>query len=1272
MSKRATILAGLACLLTTPAWADNRPNILLILVDDMGFSDIGCYGGEIPTPNIDALAAGGVRFTQFYNTARCSTTRASLLTGLYPHQAGMGYLDGLRKPESKGTHGRLHERCVTLAEVLGDAGYHTSIVGKWHLGQQNGTPPWERGFQRTASTQYGELYFPVERGKEASKYVYLDGRKVPADSPEVGAGAWYSTFLFTDWALKFVDDAKSQNKPFFLYFAHGAPHFPLKAPPEVIAKYRGRYKAGWDRLRETRHQRQIELGIVDPKWPLSPRPEAVPAWDSLSAEDQDRFDQIMAVYAAMLDCIDQSVGRMVQGLQQRGMLDNTLILFLSDNGGNAESGPRGITEGEPLGGPDSNVFLGMCWATLSNTPFRRYKHFTHEGGISTPLIAHWPAGIPAGRNGCLEGQPGHLIDIMATAVDLTGAAYPAQRGGQAILPMEGTSLAPALKGQPLQRGKPIFWEHEGNRGVRSGPWKLVMKFLGPWELYNIDTDRTEQQELAAEHPDKVRELADQWEAWAAASFVDPWEGLPRTDWGHEIEPVADPPQVQGRGFTVHATVESAKPQGVVLAHGGTAFGYSLYFADGKPAFAYRNQQALTTLTGESPVSGRVTLQATVDEKTISLAMNGQVVASQASPGLLQQQPAIGLYIGVDGVHPVGDYPVPNAFQGQVLDHKVAVLRPKVTMRTTWGERVTAENVWQEYPRPGLRRGNWMNLNGDWDYAVTAQNADEVPRDWQGKILVPFAIEAPLSGVEKRLTPEDALWYRRTLTVQKQDGKRYLLNFEAVDYQATVWINGVAVGRHTGGNLPFSFDITDALASGENTLVVRVTDATDTPGSYQLHGKQVREPQGIWYTPVTGIWQTVWLEEVPALHLTGLKIVTRMDGSVSVQYEASRPLKGIPAKLTLSLNGRERAAVAGPEAGAAGVPSGQVAFAVPDRELWSPDSPTLYDLEITVGDDVVNSYLGFRETGIQRDGQGHLRFTLNGQPLFHWGTLDQGWWPDGLLTPPSDEAMRSDIEFLKAAGFNTIRKHIKVEPRRYYYHCDRLGMMMWQDQVSSGVGSRRGGEESSAVWTRLKPDPVDAVWPDAAHQQFMAEWKTTIDTLHNHPCIVQWVPFNEAWGQHRSLDVGRWTMAYDSTRQVNIASGGNWFPVGQVVDHHQYPHPAFPFELGVGGRFDGYVKVVGEFGGHGYPVAGHLWDPGVRNWGYGGLPKDRDEWLERYRESIRRLAELKQQGIAAGIYTQTTDVEGEINGLVTYDRKVVKLPAEELAKLHRMLLLGTTP
>ena len=525
-----------------PPLARPRPNVVVILVDDVGFSDVGCYGSEIPTPHIDALASRGLRFSSFSNTARCSTTRAALLTGLYPHQAGMGHLDGIRRPHSQGTHGRLHDRCVTLAEVLAQAGYHTSIVGKWHLGQQHGTPPWDRGFRRTATTQFGELAFPTEQSPPATKVVYLDGRAVPADSPEVGVGEWYGTEMFTDWALKFVDDSLGQTMPFFLYVAHGAAHFPLKAPADVIARHRGRYRAGWDRLREERHRRQIEMGLVDPIWPLAPRPADVPAWDSLSDADRDRFDSIMAVYAAMIECIDTSVGRLVAGLRDRGVLDDTLILFLSDNGGNAESGPLGLAEGSPIGGPHSRVFLGMGWATLANTPFRRYKHFTHEGGIATPLIAHWPAGIAAERRGGIEPAPGHVIDVMPTLVEVCDATYPAEHRGHHILPCEGTSLVPAFAGQPIHRWKPIFWEHEGNKAIRSGRWKAVLKHGGPWELYDMEADRTELRDLAAERTAVRDLLVNQWTEWAASSFVDPWPGPPRFEWGEEPKDRINPRQ----------------------------------------------------------------------------------------------------------------------------------------------------------------------------------------------------------------------------------------------------------------------------------------------------------------------------------------------------------------------------------------------------------------------------------------------------------------------------------------------------------------------------------------------------------------------------------------------------------------------------------------------------------------------------------------------------------------------------------------------------------
>ncbi len=517
------------------AAAPVRPNIVVILADDMGFSDIGCFGSEIPTPRLDALAAAGVRFAQFYNTPRCSPTRAALLTGLYSHQAGMGWLDGKVEPQSRGFHGKLLPRCVTIAEVLREAGYFTAMAGKWHLGQQNGTPPWERGFMRSLNSRFGEVYFPKELDKPGTENLYLDGRELPKDSPELGHN-WYSTDLFVTWGLKFIDEARAEKKPFFLYLPQGAVHFPLRAPAEVIAKYRGKYLAGWDLLREERHARQIAMGIVDAKWPLAPRPEDSPAWDTRTTEQRERFDQIMAVYAAMVESLDRSTGLLVDGLKERGLLDDTLLLFLSDNGGNAEGGPGGVTRGDgPIGSPQSFVQLGMNWATLANTPFRRYKHFTHEGGISSPFIAHWPAGIPAARRGSLEKQPAHLIDIMATAVDIAGAKYPAQFHGHEILPMEGVSLRPAFAGEPLGRTQPLFWEHEGNKAVRDGAWKLVQKWRGPWELYDLAADRTEQHNVFADHPEIASRLEAAWTAWAARAFVDDWPGPDHTAWGQDIK-----------------------------------------------------------------------------------------------------------------------------------------------------------------------------------------------------------------------------------------------------------------------------------------------------------------------------------------------------------------------------------------------------------------------------------------------------------------------------------------------------------------------------------------------------------------------------------------------------------------------------------------------------------------------------------------------------------------------------------------------------------------
>ncbi|QDT08605.1 glycoside hydrolase family 2 protein [Stieleria marina] len=577
--------------------------------------------------------------------------------------------------------------------------------------------------------------------------------------------------------------------------------------------------------------------------------------------------------------------------------------------------------------------------------------------------------------------------------------------------------------------------------------------------------------------------------------------------------------------------------------------------------------------------------------------------------------------------------------------------------TQWGEELTAASAWTQYPRPALKRQDWTNLNGNWDYAVTPNEQTETPKQWNGKILVPFSLESKLGGVGRLLAPSEALWYHRSFSFQKHGQQKQLLNFEAVDYRCEVFLNGQSVGKHVGGHTPFSMDVTDALKDGDNELIVRVEDETE---KYQLRGKQTLNARGIWYTQVSGIWQTVWLEQVPKVHIQNIKIKTDASkGAITISADVIG--NDSRADMKVIVKDGDRIVAQGDVSGAPGVLT--CPLQIPDPKLWSPDSPHLYDIELSVADrsgtmiDKVQTYAGIRTVGKMKDADGHWRFTLNGEPIFHWGPLDQGWWPDGLLTPPSDEAMLFDIEWLKKAGFNMIRKHIKVEPRRYYYHCDRLGMMVWQDHVSAGHNPK---------WTRLKPNPEDAKWPNKEHDQFMVELERMIDTLENHPSIVAWVPFNEAWGQHRTMATGKWTVQRDPSRLVNVASGGNFWPAGDIVDHHQYPHPGFPFDLGQGGRFDKFIKVVGEFGGHGYPVKGHLWDVNRRNWGYGGLPQNLAEYKERYVTSLEMLNQLRSQGIAAGVYTQTTDVEGEINGLMTYDRKVIKIPADELAAQHKVL------
>ncbi|PAW68344.1 MAG: hypothetical protein B9S34_02810 [Opitutia bacterium Tous-C1TDCM] len=490
-----------------------KPNLVVILADDMGWSDLGCYGGEIETPHLDALARGGLRFTQFYNAARCCPTRAALLTGVYSHQAGIGHMvadDGL-----PGYRGFLNDRTVTLAEALRPAGYTTLMAGKWHVGSAPGRWPLDRGFDRFWGTPVGGgVYFAETLAQRPEMFFVAGAERVapPADM--------YVTDTFTDRALEFVDEAVARaGKPFFLYLAHIAPHWPLQARPADIAKYAGRYDAGWDEVRARRFARQKAMGLVAAEAVLSPRPAEAKPWAELPAERRRELAHRMEIYAAQIDRLDQSVGRVVAHLKARGVFENTLILFLSDNGSSAEGGPGGFSRGvagAPLGTGRSYASAGLEWANAANTPFARYKMATHEGGIATPFIAHWPAGIAA--RGELRSAPGHLVDVMPTLLAAAGATYPEHRDGRETLRPEGRNLLPVFAGGTVARDA-LYWEHEGNKAVRVGDWKAVTRGREPWALYNLAADRTETRDLAAAEPAKTRELAALWAAWAGRAGV---------------------------------------------------------------------------------------------------------------------------------------------------------------------------------------------------------------------------------------------------------------------------------------------------------------------------------------------------------------------------------------------------------------------------------------------------------------------------------------------------------------------------------------------------------------------------------------------------------------------------------------------------------------------------------------------------------------------------------------------------------------------------------
>ena len=572
------------------------------------------------------------------------------------------------------------------------------------------------------------------------------------------------------------------------------------------------------------------------------------------------------------------------------------------------------------------------------------------------------------------------------------------------------------------------------------------------------------------------------------------------------------------------------------------------------------------------------------------------------------------------------------------------------MMTRWAGDVSADAPWPEYPRPQMVRKEWKNLNGQWDYAIVAK-ADARPAEWDGRILVPFCVESALSGVRRNVALDEKLWYRRSFEVPAGwKGQRVILRFGAVDWEADVFINGHRLGRHRGGYTPFSFDITGYLKPGASQeLLVSVWDPTDQ--GTQPRGKQVNEPRGIWYTAVTGIWQTVWLEPVPEVSIDALKAVPDIDkGVLRLTVTPSAPAES----LTVEAVATDGGAKVGEASGPAGQP---LELAVRNAKLWSPESPHLYDLKVTMSRagqvvDEVDSYFGMRKSSLGKDQHGNLRMMLNNKPYFQLGPLDQGWWPDGLYTAPTDEALRFDIEATKKLGFNMARKHVKVEPARWYYHCDKLGLLVWQDMPSAMGNNGYGGD------LFVRPGQADGKRDGVSAAQFEGELKEMMDSFHNFPSIVVWVPFNEGWGQYDTQRVAGWVGQYDPSRLVNATSGWEDRGAGDMYDTHMYPGP------GMEDAGPGRATVLGEFGGHGLPVTDHLWW-NKRNWGYRTFT-DRATLHEQYLTVVSDVEGLIGFGLSAAVYTQTTDVEGEVNGLMTYDRAVVKFDAGELTRIHQRL------
>lgn len=584
--------------------------------------------------------------------------------------------------------------------------------------------------------------------------------------------------------------------------------------------------------------------------------------------------------------------------------------------------------------------------------------------------------------------------------------------------------------------------------------------------------------------------------------------------------------------------------------------------------------------------------------------------------------------------------------------------------TPWAEKVSPKNALPEYPRPQMIRKAWESLNGLWDYSIKAVDA-AAPQAYEGQILVPFCVESSLSGVGRMVGADSVLWYRREFKVPSSWKEKVLLHFDAVDWKAEVWLNGSLLGVHTGGYTAFSFDITGQLRKGRQELVVKVWDGTDN--DEQPRGKQVSNPRSIWYTSVTGIWQSVWIEPVGKAYIKDYNCISDIaQSSVVVIPEVEGDADEVKVTIFEGAEGwdAEKGKAGSKIASSSAEPGKPITLEVPGAHLWSPDSPYLYPVTIeAVKDgkvvDKVNAYTALRCCSEMVDSNGHKRMALNGEPCFQYGLLDQGWWPDGLYTAPTDEALAFDIVKTKEWGYNFIRKHIKIEPSRWYYHCDRLGMMVWQDMPSVAENIKAKPDDSNKQWGRKAYGAgLDYPLSESAKANFYKEWEEIMTQLKKFPCIVVWVPFNEGWGQFDTEAVVAFTKALDGSRLINSASGGNHRHCGDILDSHNYPKPKMLL------RSNGeQIDVVGEYGGIGYAVENHTWKKDG-NWGYKGLCENGEQVLEKYRRyALEYLLPSVADGISAAVYTQTTDVEGEVNGIMTYDRKVIKVDEAQLREVN---------